>query len=248
LVVVCGLRRQRPKERQSGNPSPSQSAAECRYSALAAKVNSPHGQRSERLKPASADSYYPAPAGPDTRRGGIRPERTIISVVTGRRLARAALGLSTLLPRNVESRTATEDKNMKHLLNGVAIAAALAVAGPVWAQGTMTPSTPGGSAPPAAAPASPSKTMTPPAAAPASPPTKSMAPAPGSGPSMASPSTPKHRPMHHMVMHRHWMYHGDTMTEQLNREELARIQGGGAPPPPPAPAPGPGAPPPPPMH
>jgi hypothetical protein len=130
---------------------------------------------------------------------------------------------------------------MKHLLNGVAIAAALAVAGPVWAQTTMTPSTP-----PAAAPATPPKAMTPPAAAPAAP-TKAMTPpAPGAGPAMASPGTPKHRPMHHMAMHRHWMYHGDSITEQLNREELARIQGGGAPPPPPAP--GAGAPPPPPRY
>jgi hypothetical protein len=129
---------------------------------------------------------------------------------------------------------------MKHLLNGVAIAAALAVAGPVWAQTTMTPSTP-----PAAAPATPPKAMTPPAAAPAAP-TKAMTPpAPGAGPAMASPGTPKHRPMHHMAMHRHW-YHGDSITEQLNREELARIQGGGAPPPPPAP--GAGAPPPPPKY
>ena len=136
---------------------------------------------------------------------------------------------------------------MKHLLNGVAIAAALAVAGPVWAQTTMSPSTPGGSAPPAAAPASPPKAMTPPAAAPAAPPTKAMTPpAPGAGPAMASPGTPKHRPMHHMVVSHH-RYQGDTMTEQLNREELARIQGGGAPPPPP-PAPGAGAPPPPPKY
>jgi hypothetical protein len=133
---------------------------------------------------------------------------------------------------------------MKHLLNGVAIAAALAVAGPVWAQSTMSPSSP-----PAAAPAAPPTKST----MPATPPTKSTMPAatPGSGPAMAAPSTPKHRPMRHMVMHRHWMSGDDQMTEQLNKEELARIQGG-APPPMPAPAPAPGsaAPPPPPapMH
>jgi hypothetical protein len=50
-----------------------------------------------------------------------------------------------------------------------------------------------------------------------------------------------HMQRHHRVMrhHRMAMHHGhgkmgagDAMTEQLNREELARIQGGGGPPPP----------------
>jgi hypothetical protein len=96
---------------------------------------------------------------------------------------------------------------MKHLLNGVAIAAALAIAAPVWAQAPMTPSSP--SAPKAAA--------APAAGAP-------MAP-------MAGKQRHK-RMMRHMAMH-HKM-HGkmagaDNMTDQLNREELARIQGGGMP-------------------
>jgi len=67
--------------------------------------------------------------------------------------------------------------------------------------------------------------------------------------------------MHHRVMHRRAMGHrpmhpgmrreassgGDAITEQLNREELARIQGGGGAAPPPmggpesGPPPGPGA-------
>ena len=42
---------------------------------------------------------------------------------------------------------------MKHLLNGVAIAAALAIAAPAWAQAPMTPG--GAGAPSAAAPAAP---------------------------------------------------------------------------------------------
>ena len=36
------------------------------------------------------------------------------------------------------------------------------------------------------------------------------------------------KPMHHMAMH-HKMSSGDQMTEQLNQQELQRIQGGGAP-------------------
>ena len=43
---------------------------------------------------------------------------------------------------------------MKHLLNGVAIAAALAIAAPVWAQAPMTPSSPP-KAPMAGAPMAP---------------------------------------------------------------------------------------------
>ena len=48
---------------------------------------------------------------------------------------------------------------MKHLLNGVAIAAALAIAAPAWAQAPMTPGAPkpaaAAPAPAAAAPAAP---------------------------------------------------------------------------------------------
>jgi hypothetical protein len=105
---------------------------------------------------------------------------------------------------------------MKHLLNGVAIAAALAIAVPAWAQAPMTPGAP---KPAAAAPA-------PMAAAPAA----------------AAPKAAKqrHRPMRHAAkggkMRMKAGGSGDQMTEQLNREELARVQGGmapGAPPPPP---------------
>jgi hypothetical protein len=105
---------------------------------------------------------------------------------------------------------------MKHLLTGVAMAAALAIAAPVWAQNA--PSSP--SAPPAA-PAAPA------AKAPASSAAKPMA-----GNPAAKPMAMK-KPMHHMAMHHHmWMHHramgqGDQMTEQLNSQELQRITGGG---------------------
>ncbi len=96
---------------------------------------------------------------------------------------------------------------MKHLLNGVAIAAALAIAAPAWAQAPMTPSSSG--APKAAA-----------------------APA-----ATAAPTASKQR--HKRTTHaarKGKMAPGEMMTEQLNREELARLQGGGGPPPPPPPA------------
>jgi len=103
---------------------------------------------------------------------------------------------------------------MKHLLNGVAIAAALAIAAPAWAQ--------------APAPSSPPK-------APAAP----MAGAP-MAPMAGAPMAPMAGKQRHKRMHRTMakggkmgkMGSGDMMTDQLNREELARIQGGGPPPPP----------------
>jgi hypothetical protein len=115
---------------------------------------------------------------------------------------------------------------MKHLLNGVAIAAALAIAAPVWAQAPMTPST----------------SSTPKAA--------------GEAPSTYAPPA-KHaykqrhkRPPRYAARYGHKRYArgggGDQMTDQLNREELARIQGGGGgmpmggPPEGMAPGPGPG--------
>jgi hypothetical protein len=84
---------------------------------------------------------------------------------------------------------------MKHLLNGVAIAAALAIAVPAWAQA------------PAAAPAAPA------AAAPAA--GAPMAPMAGKQ---------RHKRMMHGMMRRGA---GNNATDELNRQELARIQGGG---------------------
>ena len=99
---------------------------------------------------------------------------------------------------------------MKHLLTGVAMAAALAIAAPAaWAQGSapMTPSAPK-PAPAAKAPAA--KPMS----------TGTMAKKPM-------------RMRHHHMMHR--MSSGDQMTDQLNQQELQRIMGGGAPGPAPMP-------------
>lgn len=88
---------------------------------------------------------------------------------------------------------------MKHLLNGVAIAAALVIAVPAWAQNApMSPSAPKAAAPAAA---------------------------------MPTPAQ-KHRAMrHHATRHHGRMARsGDSMTRQLNREELSRLQGGAMPP------------------
>ena len=91
---------------------------------------------------------------------------------------------------------------MKHLLSGVAIAAALAIAVPAWAQAPK----PDAAAPTAAAPAS-------------------------TGAPMASKQ--RHKRIHHRMasrrVGRRGKAGGDTATEQLNREELARLQGGGMP-------------------
>jgi hypothetical protein len=101
---------------------------------------------------------------------------------------------------------------MKHLLNGVAMAAVLALATPAFAQNApMTPSTP-----PTAAPAPAPKTVT------STAPTKPMA----------------KRPIRHVASTKHTMSQGDQMTDQLNQQELARIQGGSTPTPPAAPMPG----------
>jgi hypothetical protein len=100
---------------------------------------------------------------------------------------------------------------MKHLLNGVAIAAALAIAAPAWAQAPMTPKAAAPAAPKAAAPAAPA------AGAP-------MAP-------MASKMRHKRGATHRMARRGG----PESTTDQLNREELARIQGGVAAPMPPPP-------------
>src|ERR1700742_3183686 len=102
------------------------------------------------------------------------------------------------LPRSVDSQTSHRgQQRMKHLLSGVAMAAALAIAAPVMAQNTpMTPSAP---KPAASAPAKPTAT--------AKKPVHRVArkgPARGSAP-------------------------GNSMTDQLNQQELQRIQTGSPP-------------------
>ena len=90
---------------------------------------------------------------------------------------------------------------MKHLLNGVAIAAALAIAAPVWAQ-TGAPMTPSPRAPAAASTA---------------------APAP-----MATKAHSK-RVTHRRTARRGKarMARSDSMANQLNAQELSRAGGGG---------------------
>ncbi len=89
---------------------------------------------------------------------------------------------------------------MKHLFTSVAIAAALAISAPAWAQKSPMK--------PAAAPPKPA------AAAPAKP---------AAGKPMAGKSMAKR----HVVRHHRMMAREDSTTEQLNQQELARIQGGG---------------------
>ena len=134
---------------------------------------------------------------------------------------------------------------MKHLLSGVAIVAALAFAAPVWAQRTgpgvgapgpnqPVPGGPGPSSPSSNLPANPSRDLPyPPAAAPGG-----MAPAPME---TTSATPPAHRharaSTHHVGMSAH---HPSQMAgstaNQLNQEELARVQAGNfsMPPAPPA--------------
>jgi hypothetical protein len=127
---------------------------------------------------------------------------------------------------------------MKHLLSSVAVAAVLAIAAPVWAQGGGNPiGTPGPN------PGGPGLT-----------PYSTGAPPPAAAPSSMSDTTsampPKHRHAraHHamhgkMAGHRAPQLTGST-ANQLNQEELARLQAGNYLNP--AAPPGPGVPPPPP--
>jgi len=116
---------------------------------------------------------------------------------------------------------------MKHLLTGVAVAAVLAIAAPAGAQSPMTPA-------PSAAPM-----------------------ASGPAPDKAAAPRQMKRKMRHTRARGHGKVArgharrdpGDAMTSELNRQELARIQGAGMAPPPgmmppppgmgPPPAPGP---------
>jgi hypothetical protein len=113
---------------------------------------------------------------------------------------------------------------MKHLLNGVAIAATLVIAASAWAQAPMTPD--------AGKKASGGAGRDVGRIAPAT--TAPAAAAPAAGAPMHAQR--HHRAMHHMAHHGHMhMGAGDAATDQLNREELARLQGGGMPAPAPAP-------------
>src|SRR5208282_6370473 len=152
---------------------------------------------------------------------------------------------------------------MKHLLSGVAIVAALAFAAPVWAQRTgpgataptgtgpavNPPGGPGPSSPlynlPAGSPGIPGTPQS--GGGPLAPPypaaAPGMAPGPGgTGYTSATPPPPRHArgSTHHYGMKAHPPYE---MTggnaNQLNQEELARLQAGNysMPPAPPGPEP-----------
>ena len=156
---------------------------------------------------------------------------------------------------------------MKHLLTGVAVVAALAFAAPVWAQG-VSPSGGNSMGTPGPNPGGPG--LTPysggapytggartTAAPPPSAPPAAMAPSAGAAPSETSSAMP---PAHHR--HARHASHGKmagqhrgrgpeltgTSANQLNQEELSRLQAGNMSTPPvvpaPTPLPGPGAAPP----
>jgi hypothetical protein len=138
-------------------------------------------------------------------------------------------------------------KDMKHLLSGVAIVAALAIAAPVWAQRTgpgvgapgpnqPVPGGPGPSSPLSDLPSSPSRNLPYPA------PPPGAAAAPGSMGDTSSAMPPAHRPArasHKVGKEKHppSAMAGSTAA-QLNQEELARLQSGNfsMPPAPPPPA------------
>jgi hypothetical protein len=130
---------------------------------------------------------------------------------------------------------------MKHLLTGVAVVAALAFSAPVWAQ-PANPSGGNSMGVPGPNPGGPG--LTPYSSGPrttAAPP--SSAPAPAMAPSAMPPSSmsdtssampPKHHRASHHVSHGKMAGHhrgkGPQLTgstaNQLNQEELARLQGG----------------------
>jgi len=131
---------------------------------------------------------------------------------------------------------------MKHLLNGVAIVAVLAIAAPVWAQrsgvgpgapgpnqplpGGPGPSSPSSNLPPSYGTQYPARDL---------PPAAPGAMAPGMAPgAMTSATPPMHRhPRHHGHVAAHHTTKGTPVSgnpnnsaNQMNADELARLQGG----------------------
>jgi len=135
-------------------------------------------------------------------------------------------------------------KDMKHLLSGVAIVAALAIAAPASAQrtspgyGAGTSTGPTGVPPGGPGPSSPLSNL-PTTRGEQYPPPPPAAMPPGS-PGMSSAMPPEHRPARHGKMAskggRTRLTGGGGTADQLNRDELARLQAGNfANPPPPPP-------------
>ena len=149
--------------------------------------------------------------------------------------------------------TYEEDLNMKYLLTGVAVVAALSFSAPAWAQ-PASPSGGNAMGMPGPNPGGPGLTpyRTGPAPAPTAPPPQYQ----GSPPPSSYPSTSAKPPKHHYAHHPshgkmagHYYHHGKgpqlagSTANQLNQEELARLQAGNYSNP--AAPPAPGAPPPP---
>ena len=125
---------------------------------------------------------------------------------------------------------------MKHLLSGVAIIAALAFAGPVWAQrtgpgvGAGTGSGPGVTPPGGLGPSSPLSNL-PGQGAPGYAPAQPPAMAPGMAPGDTTSATPPaHRHARASAHHGMKAHPPEAMTgttaAQLNQEELNRLQAG----------------------
>jgi hypothetical protein len=147
---------------------------------------------------------------------------------------------------------------MKQLLSGVAAAALISVAAAAWAQAPMSPSTapspPGASpapadaspAPATAAPAAPSPAAPPPAAATTAPPPAAAAAPPAPAAEAARPRRPKRVSKPAVTATHRGVYSprgmSDNIANQLNAQELNRVEG-----PPAMSPPGPGYAPPPPM-
>jgi hypothetical protein len=133
---------------------------------------------------------------------------------------------------------------MKHLLSGVAIVAVLALAGPVWAQRTGPGATaptgtgPGVLPPGGLGPSSPLSNLPGPGAPGYAPPPAAAPPAgmaPGMAPgAMTSATPPTHRhtrhhghvAAHHTTKGMPVSGHPDFSANQMNGDELARLQGG----------------------
>lgn len=138
---------------------------------------------------------------------------------------------------------------MKHLLTGVAVVAALAFAAPGWAQ-PASPS--GGNAVgvPGPNPGGPGLTPYSGGAPPSAPPA-AMAPSAGAPSETSSAMPPHHRHARHASHGKMAGHHGratqlsGSTANQLNQEELARLQAGNTAMPPAPPPPGPMAAPPP---
>jgi len=127
----------------------------------------------------------------------------------------------------------TEDRGMKHLLNGVAIAAVIAIAAPAWAQ--TVPGQPSlqqgmpkaGTASPSAGAPSNAAPMAPAAAAPMAPGTTATGqPNRTMGMPKAHHASASNKSRHHVPRRA-----VASSADQLNAQELTTLQGGGAPPP-----------------